>query len=124
MTPDLEQALRECIELANGNAFDEAINCADKVRDIGPALLSAVRNAERVAVFMRERDAERARFQAVVAHLSHIHGLLHAPDVTSPDGRRFKFHPPDALVRDVWEGLSNAIREIPTAIDTATKERT
>ncbi len=36
--------------------------------------------------------------------------------VVAPDGRRFKFHPPDELVREVWEGLSKAIRGIPDAI--------
>ena len=74
----------------------------------------------------RDKDAEirlmearqwQARFESVIKHLSHIHGLLHPQDVINQTGTRFKFHPPDELVRDMWEGLSRAIREIPTVID-------
>lgn len=62
----------------------------------------------------------RAQFDAVVARLSHIYGLIHGDDVVVlPDGRRFKFHPPEEHVRAAWEGLSKAIREIPSAIDAA-----
>jgi len=65
-------------------------------------------------------DAERYRhgFESVISRLSHIHGLMW-PEPFEADGKHFKFHPPEELVRETWEGLSKAIREIPAAIDAA-----
>lgn len=67
----------------------------------------------------RETALEKAKFHAAVTHLSHVYGFIHADDVVLPDGRRFKFHPPDDHVRLAWEGLSKAIRGIPSAIEAA-----
>lgn len=77
------------------------------------ATVTAERDALRV-------DAERYRhgFESVISRLSHIHGLMW-PEPFEADGKHFKFHPPEELVRETWEGLSKAIREIPAAIDAA-----
>ena len=65
-----------------------------------------------------EAYANRMRFDAAIKHMTHIHALMW-PEPVESDGKRFKFHPPEELVRECWEGLSKAIREIPTAIDAA-----
>lgn len=67
-------------------------------------------------VYRMERNHWQEKFDLLIKHLSHIHALIAPPDQITSDGKRFKFHPPEELVREVWEGLSNAIREIPDVI--------
>ena len=62
-----------------------------------------------------EAQRNRAMFDGAIQQLVSIHNLIHADDVVLPDGRRFKFAPPDTLVREAWEGLSRAIRDISIA---------
>jgi len=66
-----------------------------------------------------EEQKNRAMFDSAIQKLVAIHSLIQGDDVVLPDGRKFKFAPPDSLVREAWEGLSKAIRDIPAAIDTA-----
>lgn len=71
--------------------------------------------AKAAKVFCMERDHAKAQYMSVIKHLSHIHMLMHSEDVVA-DGKRFHFHPPEALVRETWEGFSQAIRQIPKII--------
>lgn len=81
------------------------------------ASLKRLKERERREDILRhERDKFHAQFEHVIKHLTHIQMLLHSEDVTV-NGKKFRFHPPDDLVRDTWEGLSKAIREIPSVID-------
>lgn len=58
-----------------------------------------------------ERMKYQVMFDRALRTLASIHALLH-PENTVANGKTYVFHPPDALVREMWEGLSNAIREI------------
>lgn len=77
---------------------------------------NAAKRQEEVRYF--ELMACRERYETAIKHLGHIHMLLHAED-TVADGKRWHFHPPESLVREAWEGLSKAIREIPIVIGDA-----
>ena len=81
------------------------------------------RDARSLEVYFYEWQRLQAMNDHLIKHLSHIHMLMHPKDTQTEDGRRFKFAPPDALVREAWEGLSKAIREIPQEIDAAKREK-
>ena len=70
----------------------------------------------REEIYAYELHRARAQIEHLIHHLSHIGLLCQGENIKLPDGRVMKFHPPDAFVRECWEALSKAIREIPTVI--------
>ena len=93
-----------------------------RVSELEAKLAEARRDAERYREISR---IHRMEFQykcavedALIERLSAIHNLMH-PEPIETKGKVFLFHPPDTHVREAWEGLSKAIREIPAAIDAA-----
>lgn len=118
----LERELAEAKQLLESDAPEgRRVTNAQHV-----ALREQLDDAQRDAESLRHRcDAEMKQavrwhlcFDRAIKHLSHIYGLM-CPEHIENDGKQFKFHPPENLVREVWEGLSSAIREIPIVIDAA-----
>ena len=91
----------ESAAAVTGNMMWEYADMRDK--------LAAAESARRDAKFQAQRW--HILFDAAVLRLSHIHGLLFPEDVEHA-GKRFEFNPPDELMREVWKGLSQAIRDI------------
>lgn len=79
------------------------------------ARLGAERERERAArereVLQYEAAKARAMLGAAVGRLARIQSFVH-PDGFVVNGKTYGFHPPDNLVRELWEALSKAIREI------------
>lgn len=71
--------------------------------------------AERLERELTVERYERARFAAMfdlaVKQLCAIKSFAH-PDGIVVNGKGYSFHPPDLLVREAWEALSKAIRDI------------
>jgi hypothetical protein len=103
LTPRVSKLLRDPLF---GSDLDAWVGLADRLE-------------REATVRAYETARAKAQFDAAVAHLSHIYAFIQADDVVLPDGRRFKFTPPDEHVRIAWEGLSKAIREIPAKCDAA-----
>jgi len=83
-----------------------------------PCLACSLEEAQRDAeIRYMELQRSRAMSDHLIKRLVSIKSLMQADTVVLPDGRRFDFKPPDNLVRDAWEGLSAAIRDIDAAID-------
>ena len=97
---------------ANGERLKEAADGwkaeAERLRGIELALKLA---ESRLRACQDEMQHNRAMLDKAVQKICRITALIQADDVVLPDGRRFKFHPPDELVREAWEGLSQAIRD-------------
>lgn len=66
---------------------------------------------KRLTVCRMETARSRAMFEMAIMQLVKIKSFVH-PDGIIVNGLGYSFHPPDALVREAWEALSKAIREI------------
>jgi len=69
----------------------------------------------RADFYLMEKAKYAAMFEHCCSHLSRIHMFVH-PDGIAVEGKIYSFHPPEGLVREAWEELSKAIREVPNAI--------
>ena len=128
---DLEE-LKRLLEKAwrGTTSTAEDIELAASFRNALPMLIEeleaaredAARLHKRLEVENMERLHNRAMFDAAVQRLVKISSFVQGPEIVLPDGRRFKFSPPDSLVREAWEGLSAAILGIDAAIDAARKD--
>ena len=64
----------------------------------------------------------RTMFDSAISQLYAIKRLMH-PNGFVANGKCYSFHPPIELVRDAWEALSKAIRDIDTtALSVAQKD--
>lgn len=78
------------------------------------AAVSAERIAEdarRIEILQYELAKSMAMFDRALNTLVAISALAH-PDGFIVNGKGYTFHPPDALVRETWEAMSKAIRDI------------
>jgi hypothetical protein len=113
MTPTPQATPRTDALISSGpfSGPKDVIELWDRAVDTCRELEIALSAAEaRVKVYWYEAQRNRAMFESAIETITRITALIHADDVVLPDGRRFKFHPPDELVREAWEGLSSAIR--------------
>lgn len=71
-----------------------------------------IHNLQRDREALRNENARRAAmFDAAIGQLVKIKGFVH-PDGFIVNGKGYSFNPPIELVREAWEALSKAIREI------------
>jgi len=59
----------------------------------------------------QEKAIKAAQFELAINNIVAIKSFVH-PDGFVVNGKGYSFHPPDSLVREAWEALSKAIREI------------
>ena len=97
-------------------------------RIIGEVMDRALTAEKRIAELERRQEIiscelqqKRLSMESCISHLAHIHSLLCPEGIRTVD-KIYAFKPPVELVREAWEGLSQAIRDIPDAIDAARKE--
>lgn len=67
--------------------------------------------AHNVALMQKNLELT-AKADALVKKLSRIALLQHPKDTVLEDGTRMRFKPPDELVRETWEYMSQAIRDL------------
>jgi len=70
----------------------------------------------RLAAASYKKVRNRAMFDAAINQLVRIKSFVH-PDGFVVNSKGYSFHPPDNLVREAWEALSKAIREIEITRD-------
>lgn len=88
----------------------------DRAQDEAIKYRELARHLERQnAALTYEVQRTRAMFDSAVQTITRITSFIQADDVVLPDGRRFKFHPSDELVREAWGALSKAIRDAALA---------
>lgn len=74
-----------------------------------------VLDLERTLEIWRHRaEHAEACYQNAVRILTDIHALLHPPQVTTPDGRKFVFKSP--MLDEQVQALSDKIRAIPNEL--------
>ena len=93
----------------------------EKMQEVLLAFADECVKAERehMDVLRYELAKSRMMFDVAVRQLVAIKSLSH-PDGFVVNGQGYTFHPPDALVRETWEAMSKAIREIDVEAMTAT----
>jgi hypothetical protein len=72
---------------------------------------ATARAKKEIDVLRHELAVSRAKCQAAIDKLCRISSFVH-PGGFIVNSKGYSFHPPDALVREAWEALSNEIRGI------------
>ena len=75
------------------------------------AVIALTEQAREIEGLRYEKARFAAMFEAAVNQLVRIKSFVH-PDGFVVNGKGYSFHPPIELVREAWETLSKAIREI------------
>ena len=103
--------LERCYKLwqADSERYRTTMNDADK------RIAELERRQEIISCELQQK---RLSMESCISHLAHIHSLLCPEGIRTVD-KIYAFKPPVEFVREAWEGLSQAIRDIPDAIDAA-----
>ena len=105
--PDVIPSLKFMLKRQYEDGYDSACDTLEET------IVELDRLRKTNEVLRYENIRSRTMFEHAVRKMIAISRFAH-PDGFVINGKGYSFHPPDALVREAWEALSKAIREIDT----------
>jgi len=87
-----------------------------KLQAIRDRLIEAEKMDEVIEQLRYKINSIQLQNHALIKELCHIKMLLKPDCFETPDGKRYEFYPPDDLLRQMWDGLSRAIKSIPDLV--------